>query len=75
MLTYKKYTLESFYTKNITYGINRLKFQAGKRKTLICKIDEVINISKYKKVYVIAYKRLLNEYHIILNGYILVNNS
>ena len=72
MLRYKICTLESIYTNNITDGVNQFKYKASKRKTIICKVDEVINISKYKKVYVIAYERLLHGYHIILNSYILV---
>ena len=69
MLNYKVCTLNSIYTNNITSGINQFRYQASKCKTIICNIDSVINISKYKKVYVIAYKRLFNEYHIILNSY------
>lgn len=68
-MTFKVTTIDSMYTYDITTGINYMKVKASQRKTIICKMGEVINISKYDKVAVIAYRKEFREFYIILNYY------
>ena len=74
-MTFKVTTIDYMFTNNITAGINYFKYKAGKRKIVICKIEDTINLAKYKKVAIIAYEKYYdinhkqNEFYIILNYY------
>lgn len=69
MLNYKVTTIDYMFTDNIISGINTLKYKAGKFKVIICKINNIINISKYNEVAIIGYEKQDREYHLILNYY------
>ena len=74
-MIFKVTTIDYMFTNNITAGINHFKYQAGRRKIIICKIGDTINLNKHKKVAIIAYERYFdvnhkqNEFYIILNYY------
>ncbi len=69
-MTFKVTYIDHMYTNNIVAGINDLKYKAGKFKTLVCKLGDTINIKKYKKVAVIAYRRdFYTKYYLTLNYY------